>query len=691
MADDKRIRVSADSSPLQELRQGAQALWNDLTRMETRFKGLAEETIASIQKQIDLLKERNSLTGGLSDGGYTFQPPQSRSHIIDPITGRYTDGRTPGQSMRSTDSVLNKRQLTVLERIYAQVLRIADTIEQSGRNQTNGVLPDGSGGGDNPVPPVPPNPKNPNIRKNKFKFPTSIGGLLGRAGIVGLLAGALGSALGKQAQFDATQYGAENMFQRQNNIGNHWLLNMLTFGISGAKAQEAEVGRMAAARNDTAINDYTSLHNLSYKGVLNSQIGGFFSKNMFRTEKVASPNTMSEATGNAYVSQIFVDWISGTDKAKDVYDPTKDNLREEFVINSDNKNEYHNWASRTLGLNITDYLQKVYTLQRAGVKGSNTSIEDINQLLMAGRIRGLSEDDMAETLKTTRFRNEGGLTGAGVVQAFDSNLQGLYKGRPDADQRIASTLDEYLKQFNRISESILDKAGSVNTESVVRSMTSIQNATGMEGKQLERVQNSLMGVNISQDETTQALLMRTARQINPNGSLSDLQAMIEKMPQDTELQKEFFGQIRDMTGGGEQMRQVLKAVFPQLNMSDIIDAELGEITPEELFKKGRGKGEKYSDQNAAAKVGGAELSSAGTGNRQVVDGIKNILDQSGTSLKEVLNNIEKPIPVMVINMPSLSDSPMKTEVTPEMEAFAKRLGKHLVSTLTNTGIEIQMQ
>ena len=66
--------------------------------------------------------------------------------------------------------------------------------------------------------------------------------------------------------------------------------------------------------------------------------------------------------------------------------------------------------------------------------------------------------------------------------------------------------------------------------------------------------------------------------------------MIEKMPQDTELQKEFFGQIRDMTGGGEQMRQVLKAVFPQLNMSDIIDAELGEITPEELFKKGRGKG-----------------------------------------------------------------------------------------------------
>lgn len=121
--------MSADSSPLQELRQGAQALWDDLTRMETRFKGLAEETVASIQKQIDLLKERNSLTGGLSDEGYTFQPPQSRSHIIDPSTGRYTDGRTPGQSMRSVDSTIATKQLTVLDRILAQVLRIADSIE----------------------------------------------------------------------------------------------------------------------------------------------------------------------------------------------------------------------------------------------------------------------------------------------------------------------------------------------------------------------------------------------------------------------------------------------------------------------------------------------------------------------------------------------------------------------------------
>ena len=103
-------------------------------------------------------------------------------------------------------------------------------------------------------------------------------------------------------------------------------------------------------------------------------------------------------------------------------------------------------------------------------------------------------------------------------------------------------------------------------------MTSIQNATGMEGRQLERVQNSLMGNNISQDDVTQALLLRTAREVNGGeGNLSDLQAMIEEMPNNTELQTQFFEKIQKMTGGGEMGRQVMKQIFPNLSMRDIID------------------------------------------------------------------------------------------------------------------------
>ena len=49
MAEDKRIRVSADASPLQELRQNAQALWNDFYNMESEFKNSAEQSVGVFQ------------------------------------------------------------------------------------------------------------------------------------------------------------------------------------------------------------------------------------------------------------------------------------------------------------------------------------------------------------------------------------------------------------------------------------------------------------------------------------------------------------------------------------------------------------------------------------------------------------------------------------------------------------------
>ena len=312
------------------------------------------------------------------------------------------------------------------------------------------------------------------------------------------------------------------------------------------------------------------------------------------------------------------------------------------------KEEFQNWASTVLGLNITEFTEKITSLSRAGAKGSNTTDDDLKQLLLAQRLRGITDEQAEDVLRTTRFRrNEQGLTGAGVISAFDANLSERFAGRADANQLIASTLGEYLGQFNQIADRVLDRVCSVNTTNIVRSMTSIQNATGMEGKQLERVQNALMGNDISQDDTTQALLLRTARQLNPKGNLSDLQAMIEDMPNDPtgQLQKAFFGQIRQMTGGGEQMRHVLKAIFPQLSMTDIIDADLGKITEDKLFGKGRTQGAQYSDRSAARMVGDAERSTAGTMNRKIFEGYENVM--GADQLKAVLESIEKPIPVFM--------------------------------------------
>ena len=674
MAEDKRIRVSADASPLQELRQNAQALWNDFNKMESEFKNIAEQTVGVIQKQIDLLKERNALAGGMQGGLPNDTPTERRPTLIDPYTGRPLSGGggavTPGTSGRALNTQLTERQQTTLDKILSEVVRIADLMEKTQRDDTNGVLPTGSGG-EPPQPPAPETPDVPTLGQGGgaglfgkgFKMPTSMSGLMGMLPFGALIMG-IGTILGQQAKYESAQYGAENEFQRRNNRGNHWLLNMLTFGISGAEAEKKEVGRNAATQNDRALGDYSALHRMSYRQALGSQFLDSFGDNV---DYVTGGNT----TYHDY--KMATDW-SYRQKQSEPKDPTKLDFsmlafprteqdakgwkewehgqKVQQLRNADkaglvtDRDELPTWASRTLGLNMTDYLSQVTTLQKAGVYERNTSLHDVNQLLMAGKIRGLSEDDAASVLATTRF-DRSGRTGANVVQAFDTNLQGLGK----SDQYIASTLGEYLQSFNRMAENVLNRTGGINTAGIVRSMTSIQNATGMEGRQLERVQNSLMGNNISQDDVSQALLLRTAREIaSPNAQLSDLQAMIEQMPEKSELQQKFFERIQKMTGGGEMGRQVMKSIFPNLLMTDIIDLEKATGNDaQKIFRRGRSTGAEYSEAEARSMVGDIAASTAATQNRKIRDGYEEILGGKG-SIAAVVKAIkdEGPIPVTIV-------------------------------------------
>lgn len=674
MAEDKRIRVSADASPLQELRQNAQALWNDFNKMESEFKNIAEQTVGVIQKQIDLLKERNALAGGMQGGLPNDTPTERRPTLIDPYTGRPLSGGggavTPGTSGRALNTQLTERQQTTLDKILSEVVRIADLMEKTQRDDTNGVLPTGSGG-EPPQPPAPETPDVPTLGQGGgaglfgkgFKMPTSMSGLMGMLPFGALIMG-IGTILGRQAKYESAQYGAENEFQRRNNRGNHWLLNMLTFGISGAEAEKKEVGRNAATQNDRALGDYSALHRMSYRQALGSQFLDSFGDNV---DYVTGGNT----TYHDY--KMATDW-SYRQKQSEPKDPTKLDFsmlafprteqdakgwkewehgqKVQQLRNADkaglvtDRDELPTWASRTLGLNMTDYLSQVTTLQKAGVYERNTSLHDVNQLLMAGKIRGLSEDDAASVLATTRF-DRSGRTGANVVQAFDTNLQGLGK----SDQYIASTLGEYLQSFNRMAENVLNRTGGINTAGIVRSMTSIQNATGMEGRQLERVQNSLMGNNISQDDVSQALLLRTAREVaGPDAQLSDLQAMIEQMPEKPELQQKFFERIQKMTGGGEVGRQVMKSIFPNLSMTDIIDLEKATGNDaQKIFRRGRSTGAEYSEAEARSMVGDIAASTAATQNRKIKDGYEEILGGKG-SIAAVVKAIkdEGPIPVTIV-------------------------------------------
>lgn len=713
MAEDKRIRVTTDTSPLRALRQDAQELWNDLTKMEGNFKNFAEETLKVIQEQINLLKSRNELfqtfdrlgnpqTGSQSGGYGLRQQPNTRLNqngqieLVDPYTGRtISSQQSPGQASRQVNASVVERQASSMTSILQQVTRIADLLEKEGRDEENGVIPPQ---GQTPDPSKPDDPRKPLPPEHKpnendgfgifsgkgFKFPTSVQGLISMLPFGALIAG-IGTIIGQQARYNAMQVGATNAFQRENNVGRHWLLNTLTFGYTGAQSDIAETYRMAAAQNDRALAEYSSLHRVSYDDAIRFQLNPYYGGSMvaYAQEAEGDVNMNDTAQKDAWVKKYgrlpeevqekeerksrAAEMLAGTrgheatnvsqasipETHTDVNNVETQPLGESQgskYIRDVNKfeNRGHELSPTTvLGLNMTEYITKLVQLQRAGAHSYNT--RDADTLMYAQRIRGLSDEDLSGVLRTTRF-GRGRASASNVISAFDDTLSGMYRdANGNVDQQyVASVLPEVLQSYNKLSSSVLERNGlTFKPDQILRSMTSIMRATGMEGRQLERVTNALSGNEVSQDDVTQALLLRTARDISGGeGNLSDLQAMIDEMPQNVDLQMKFFDRIKQMTGGGEMMRQVMKAVFPNLTMRDIIDLE-GKtgMDARKIFEKGTTSGKGYSAAEARTMVGENERSEAGTINKKIIEGINQNLEAINFSLERLMKGENPPIVV----------------------------------------------
>lgn len=59
--EDKRIRVTADTTQLNQLRQSAVSLMRELVNIGREFTGITSGNIEQLQKEIDLLEQRNRL------------------------------------------------------------------------------------------------------------------------------------------------------------------------------------------------------------------------------------------------------------------------------------------------------------------------------------------------------------------------------------------------------------------------------------------------------------------------------------------------------------------------------------------------------------------------------------------------------------------------------------------------------
>lgn len=322
------------------------------------------------------------------------------------------------------------------------------------------------------------------------------------------------------------------------------------------------------------------------------------------------------------------------------------------------------FAASDLGMDVSEYMGRRGSLLRAAggkiLGGQEDDTREMNSLMAVTRAYGLSDQTINQLQGSMRFARQGETeygsssnSPSAIIRLFENTMKELKL--PFSE--IAATMDESLDTFNRTVTSVLEKTGNVDAGSIATILANVRASTGFEGRQLERVQSAVSGQRVSQDDVTQALLMRVAREVNPEaGTFTELMSSIEKMSEDPELQRAFLNKIEEMVGNEEQLRNVLKSIFPDLSYSDVVDLtkRRNEVAPEaslgdfltqggqrlapEVSRGNEGEAQ-YDTSIASRTVGTIEAANAARRNERIGEGGEALekLTEINSKLEKLLN------------------------------------------------------
>lgn len=313
------------------------------------------------------------------------------------------------------------------------------------------------------------------------------------------------------------------------------------------------------------------------------------------------------------------------------------------------------YAAESLGMDYASYLGRRAELIRAGggrFVGGNEydpyAVRETQSVMAAERLFGLSPNAVNRLQGAMRFGDQDSGTGASaIIREFEQAMKNL--GIPF--EQIASTMEESLDTFVTQSDQILSKRGEFDAKELAAMFSGIRQATGLQGRQLERVQQAFTGQGISKDEVTNAMLVRSIQEVMPDKtSYSEIQEELEKIragAADPEVMENFLNRVVERTGGGsEQLRLAMSEIFPNLSWNDINSTIQKDSDPSklvsnlfDLYKQASQRiketpAEAYDRGAARRTVGAGETILAGDMNRQMSEGA-NILKEIRDLVSEI--------------------------------------------------------
>lgn len=225
------------------------------------------------------------------------------------------------------------------------------------------------------------------------------------------------------------------------------------------------------------------------------------------------------------------------------------------------------YAAHALGMDIGEYGERRAQLLRAS-GGRIRSASEAQSLMAVERLFGISPSAINALQGSMRFNTNERTTGSEVISIFERTMKELRL----PFEEIASTIEESLTTFNQSTERILSRTGEVDAVRLTSALAGIRSFTGARGRQLERYQQAFTGQNISNDENTRALLMRSFFELNPGAQLSDFKVMQDNWTQGKGLDTLFYSlnRLQELTGRNKQATfTALEQMFPGLSATDI--------------------------------------------------------------------------------------------------------------------------
>lgn len=235
------------------------------------------------------------------------------------------------------------------------------------------------------------------------------------------------------------------------------------------------------------------------------------------------------------------------------------------------------YASSALGMNVGEYIQRRAELIRAagGKEATVAPVPETQSLMSVQRLYGLSDQSVMGMQGAMRFaRTEEGQTASSsaIIRSFEQTMKQLQIPLSE----IASTMDESMTTFVRSADDILSRTGEIDAANIAAIMRAVRLQTGMEGRQLERVQEAFMGKGISQDEVTQTLLLRAVQRATGASTPSEAFAKMDDLTKDPDIMREFLQILQQYSGGSlEMMRNLMKGAFTNLTWTDVNELTAG--------------------------------------------------------------------------------------------------------------------